>query len=40
MPKAYPRELRDDVVVRAQRREPGVTIQEIVDDFGISKSCL
>ncbi len=40
MPKAYPREFRDDVVAVAQRREPGVTIKEIADDFGISETCL
>lgn len=40
MPKPYPREFRDDVVAVAQRREPGVTIKEIADDFGISETCL
>ena len=40
MPKAYPREFRDDVVAVAQRREAGVTIKEIADDFGISEACL
>lgn len=40
MPKAYPREFRDDVVAVAQRREPGVTIKEIAEDFGISETCL
>jgi transposase-like protein len=40
VPKAYPREFRDDVVAVAQRREPGVTIREIADDFGISEACL
>jgi len=40
MPKAYPREFRDDVVAVAQRREPGVTIKQIADDFGISEGCL
>ena len=40
VPKAYPREFRDDVVAVAQRREPGVTIREIADDFGISETCL
>ena len=34
MPKAYPRELRDDVVVVAQRREPGVTIKQIAEEGG------
>ena len=40
VPKAYPREFRDDVVAVAQRREPVVTIKEIADDFGISDTCL
>ncbi|MFM8857072.1 MAG: transposase [Actinomycetota bacterium] len=40
MPKAYPRQFRDDVVAVAQRREPGVTIKEIADAFGISETCL
>lgn len=40
MPKAYPREFRDDVVAVAQRRDPGATIKEIADDFGISETCL
>ena len=40
MPKAYPREFRDDVVAVAQRREPGVTIREIAEGFGISETCL
>ena len=40
MPQAYPKEFRDDVVAVAQRREAGVTIKEIADDFGISEACL
>ncbi len=40
MPKASPREFRDDVVAVAQRREPGVTIKQIAEDFGISETCL
>ena len=40
MPKAYPKEFRDDVVAVAQRREAGVTIKKIADDFGISEACL
>lgn len=40
MPKAYPREFRDDVVAVAQRREPGVSIKQIAEDFGISETCL
>ena len=40
MPQAYPKEFRYDVVAVAQRREAGVTIKEIADDFGISEACL
>ena len=40
MPKPYPREFRDDVVAVAQRREPGVTIKPIAEDFEISEACL
>lgn len=40
MHKAYPKEFRDDVVAVVQRREAGVTIKEIADDFGISEACL
>ena len=40
MPKPYPREFRDDVVAVAQRRESGVTIKQVADDFGISETCL
>ena len=40
MPKPYPREFRDDVVAVAQRREPGMTIKQLADDFGISETCL
>jgi transposase-like protein len=40
MPKAYPKEFRDDVVAVAQRCEAGVTIKEIADDFGILEACL
>ena len=40
MPKPFPREFRDDVVAVAQRREPGVTIKQIAEDFGISETCL
>ncbi len=39
-PKAYPKELRDDVVAVAQRREPEITINQIVENFGISEACL
>ena len=40
MPKIYPKKFRDDVVAVAQRREPGVTIKQIAEDFGISETCL
>ena len=40
VPKPFPREFRDDVVAVAQRREPGVTIKQIAEDFGISETCL
>ena len=35
MPRAYPREFRDDVVRVARNREDGVTIEQIAADFGI-----
>ena len=35
MPRAYPTEFRDDFVAVAQRSQAGVTIKQIVDDFGI-----
>lgn len=40
MPKPYPREFREDVVAVAKRREPGVTLKQVSDDFGISETCL
>jgi transposase-like protein len=40
VPKPYPREFRDDVVEVAQRREVGVTIRQVAEDFGISETCL
>ena len=40
MGKAYPSAFRDDVVAVAQRREVGVTIKQIAEDFGISETCL
>ena len=40
MPKPYPKELRDDVIAVARRREDGVTIKQIARDFGISEACL
>lgn len=35
MPKPYPREFRDDVVRVARNREPGVTLEQVADDFGV-----
>ncbi len=38
MPKAHPKEFRDDVVAIARRGE--APISQIAKDFGISDSCL
>ena len=38
MPKAHPKEFRDDVVAIARRGE--APISQIAKDFGISESCL
>ena len=35
MPKPYPSEFRYDVVRVARNREPGVTIEQIANDFGV-----
>ena len=35
MPKPYPREFRDDVVWVARDREPGVTVKQVAEDFGV-----
>lgn len=35
MRKPYPSVFRDDVVRVARSREPGVTIEQIVNDFGV-----
>ena len=40
MPKACPREFRDDVVAVAQGREAGATKKQIAGDFGVSEGCL
>ena len=40
MPKAFPKEFRDDVVRVARARDPEVTLAQIAADFGISESCL
>ena len=38
MPRAHPKEFRDDVVAVA--RKGGASIAEVAKDFGISESCL
>lgn len=38
MPKAFPKEFRDDVVAIALKRE--ASLAEIAKDFGISESCV
>ncbi len=40
MPRPYPREFRDDVVAVARRREPGVTLKQVAEDFGIAEASL
>jgi transposase len=40
MPAPYPREFRDDVVAVARRREPGVTLKQVAEDFGIAEASL
>jgi transposase len=40
VPKPYSKEFREDVVRVARNREPGVSIKQIADDFGIAESCL
>jgi len=40
MPAPYPQEFRDDVVAVARGREPGVTLKQIAEDFGISEASL
>ncbi len=35
MPNAYPLEFRRDVVQVARNREPGVSLEKVVADFGI-----
>ena len=37
MADRYPQEFRDDVVAIARGREAGVSLQQIADDFGVSK---
>lgn len=38
MPKAFPKEFRDDVVAVARKGE--ASIAQVAKDFGISESCL
>jgi len=38
VPKAFPREFRDDVVAIARKGE--LPIRQIAKDFGVSESCL
>ena len=38
MPKAFPKEFRDDVIAVARRAEASVA--QVAKDFGISESCL
>lgn len=38
MPKAFPKEFRDDVVAVARKRE--APIAQVAKDFGISEGCL
>jgi len=40
MPKAFPKEFRDDVVRVAQNREPDVTLAQIAKDFGVHDGTL
>lgn len=40
MPKAYPKEFREDVIRVTRNREDGTTVKQITTDFGISESCL
>jgi transposase len=40
MAKHYPQEFREDVVAVARRREPGVTLKQIAEDFGVSDASL
>lgn len=40
MPKAYPKEFRDDVIRVALNREPGVTLAQIAGDFGVHPGTL
>jgi transposase len=40
LPRKFPQEFREDVVAVARSREPGVTLSQIAQDFGISDQTL
>ncbi|GAA1228698.1 hypothetical protein GCM10009676_08920 [Prauserella halophila] len=40
MPKAYPREFREDVVRVARNRELGVTLAQVAADLGVHEMTL
>jgi len=37
VPKPYPKEFREDVVRVVRNREPGVSIRQTADDFGVRR---
>ena len=40
MPKAFPKEFKEDVLRVARNRGPDTSLEQIAIDFGISYSCL
>ncbi len=40
MPKAFPKEFKEDVLRVARNRGPDTSVEQIAKDFGISSSCL
>ena len=40
MSQPYPKDFRDEVVLIARNRDPGVFLKDIAADFGITASCL
>lgn len=40
MPKAFPKEFKEDVLRVARNRGPDTSLEQIAKDFGISSSCL
>ena len=40
MAKRYPKKFRENVVLVAMRRDPGIPIRQIAADFWISEPCL